>query len=176
MAATRITSREILDESIGNDDIAQNAGIDPSKLAVPDAAIIVGDANGQGSSVAMSGDGSLANDGTLTINDFAENQHGAVPGPDNTAVSNGYILRADGVWVPPQGAQVVENETPQPYSPPSQYYLTNVPLENSVRLFKNGVRQTPGSGNDYTMSGNIIIFEPGNEPQGGDVLLADYRF
>lgn len=176
MAATRITSRDILDESIGNDDIAPNAGIDPSKIAVPDAAIIVGDGNGQGSPVAMSGDGSLANDGTLTINDFAENQHGAVPAPDNTAVSNGYILRADGSWVPNDSAQVVENETPQPYSPPSQYYLTNTPIENSVRLFKNGIRQTPGSGNDYTMSGNIIVFEPGNEPEGGDVLLADYRF
>jgi hypothetical protein len=176
MAATRITSRDILDESIGNDDIAQNAGIDPSKLAVPDAAIIVGNANGQGSAVHISGDAYLSNDGSLSINGFGTDVRGVVPGPDFTAVSNGYILRADGSWVPNESAQVIENETPQPYSPPSQYYLTNVPLENSVRLFKNGIRQTPGSGNDYTMSGNIIVFEPGNEPEGGDVLLADYRF
>lgn len=47
----------------------------------------------------------------------------------------------------------------------------------TLRLYKNGIRQTPGSGNDYTVTEGTgtIVFEAGNIPQTGDTLLADYK-
>lgn len=44
----------------------------------------------------------------------------------------------------------------------------------SVVIYKNGVRQKPGAGNDYVFSGgNTITFEAGNIPATGAVLLYD---
>lgn len=45
-------------------------------------------------------------------------------------------------------------------------------VTGSVELYKNGVRQNPGAGNDYTVSGNIITMA--TAPLSGSVLLADY--
>ena len=56
-----------------------------------------------------------------------------------------------------------------------EFTLANVPIAGSVALYKNGLRQRAGAGNDYTISGDTITFEAGNIPQPGDVLLADYR-
>ncbi len=39
-------------------------------------------------------------------------------------------------------------------------------------VFKNGMAQLEGSGNDYTRSGATVVFEAGNLPQTGDNLLA----
>jgi hypothetical protein len=44
----------------------------------------------------------------------------------------------------------------------------------SLFLFKNGLAQTAGSGNDYTLAGNIITFQSGNVPESGTNLLASY--
>lgn len=44
----------------------------------------------------------------------------------------------------------------------------------SLLLFKNGILQRAGAGNDFTLSGLTVTFEPGNVPQTGDVLLATY--
>lgn len=176
MAITRVTSRDIQDQTIGNADVAADAGIAPSKLAVPEATIIVGDANGKGNPVNMDGDASLAADGTVTIENFAQGQDGFVPGPNAGAVGNGYVLRADGTWVPNGGSIIAENEVPQPTGQADQFTLANAPIGGSLRLFKNGIRQMPGAGADYTVAGNTITFEPDNVPQAGDVLLADYRY
>lgn len=45
---------------------------------------------------------------------------------------------------------------------------------NSLLLFKNGMLQRAGSGNDFTLSGSTVTFEAGNIPATGDVLLASY--
>lgn len=45
-------------------------------------------------------------------------------------------------------------------------------VTGSVELYKNGVRQAPGTGNDYTVSGSTITMEVA--PLTGAVLLADY--
>lgn len=161
MAVTRVTSRDLKDQSIGNDDISPDAGIEASKIAMPQGNFLVGDANGKGSPGSLPG--------------LAQDQSGLAPGPDATAVSNGFVLRADGAWVP-NGGSFAENETPQGTGQPHQFTLANAPGGNSLRLFKNGIRQMPGSGADYTLAGATISFEPDNVPQSGDVLLADYRF
>jgi hypothetical protein len=56
------------------------------------------------------------------------------------------------------------------------FTLANTPASGSLHLYKNGIRQRAGGGNDYTLSTATITFEAGNIPQTGDILLADYRF
>lgn len=46
----------------------------------------------------------------------------------------------------------------------------------SLMLFKNGMFQLVGSGNDFTLSGSTITFEAGNIPQTGDVIVAHYTY
>ncbi len=55
------------------------------------------------------------------------------------------------------------------------FTLANTPTSGSVHVYKNGIRQRSGAGNDYTISGGTITFLAGNLPQTGDILLADYR-
>lgn len=55
------------------------------------------------------------------------------------------------------------------------FKLTAAPVGQSLMLFKNGLLQRPGAGNDYQLSGSTITFEPGNIPQTGDVLMAFYQ-
>jgi hypothetical protein len=45
-------------------------------------------------------------------------------------------------------------------------------VTGTVELYKNGVRQNPGAGNDYTVSGQTITMAVA--PLAGTVLLADY--
>jgi hypothetical protein len=56
------------------------------------------------------------------------------------------------------------------------FTLAHTPTIGSVQLFKNGLRQRSGSGNDYTISTATITFESASIPQTGDILLADYRY
>lgn len=55
------------------------------------------------------------------------------------------------------------------------FTIANTPVAGSVHLYKNGLRQRPGAGADYTISGSTITFTAGNIPAGADTLLADYR-
>ena len=55
------------------------------------------------------------------------------------------------------------------------FTLAFTPIVGSQHLYKNGIRQKPGAGNDYTISGSTITFEPGNIPIVLDTLIADYR-
>jgi hypothetical protein len=48
-------------------------------------------------------------------------------------------------------------------------------VTDDLILTKNGLVQTPGSGNDFVLSGMTIVFEPGNIPSPGDALLATYQ-
>lgn len=57
----------------------------------------------------------------------------------------------------------------------STFTLSGTPLPtSSLFLFKNGLAQRVGSGNDYTLAGNIITFQAGNIPESGTNLLASY--
>ena len=55
------------------------------------------------------------------------------------------------------------------------FTLASTPVAGSVHLYKNGMRMTPGTGNDFTISGSTITFESGAIPLTNDTLLADYR-
>jgi hypothetical protein len=54
------------------------------------------------------------------------------------------------------------------------FTLANTPTAGTVGVFKNGIRQFVGAGNDYTISGLTLTFLAGNIPQTGDNLIADY--
>lgn len=54
------------------------------------------------------------------------------------------------------------------------FVLAHIPALGTERVYKNGLRQKPGSGNDYTITSDTITFESGNIPKIGDVILADY--
>ena len=55
------------------------------------------------------------------------------------------------------------------------FFLTDTPVpQGSLQLYKNGILQMSGVGNDYTFDTNTIIFEPTNIPPVGSNLLASY--
>jgi len=54
------------------------------------------------------------------------------------------------------------------------FTLASTPLANTLMLFKNGMLQRAGAGNDYTLATATITFLAGNIPQAGSVLLAAY--
>lgn len=56
------------------------------------------------------------------------------------------------------------------------YILAHTPVAGTLRLYKNGIRQNAGSGNDYVLATATCTFEAGNLPQTGDVVLADYTW
>jgi len=53
-----------------------------------------------------------------------------------------------------------------------EFTLANTPLEDSERVYLNGLLQEPGSGKDYTIDGNKITFT--TAPESGDVVLVSY--
>jgi len=53
-----------------------------------------------------------------------------------------------------------------------EFTLSNTPLEDSERVYLNGLLQEPGSGKDYTIDGNKITFTIA--PESGDVVLVSY--
>ncbi|MCS7054463.1 MAG: hypothetical protein NZM09_12140 [Ignavibacterium sp.] len=54
----------------------------------------------------------------------------------------------------------------------TEFSLVNTPLNDKLMLFRNGILLVPGQGNDYSISGNTIIFR--YAPQDGDNLFACY--
>ena len=52
------------------------------------------------------------------------------------------------------------------------FTLAGSAVTGTVELYKNGVRQNPGLGNDYTVSGSTITMA--TAPLTGSILLADY--
>ena len=55
------------------------------------------------------------------------------------------------------------------------FVLAFLPIAGSVHLWLNGILMNPGSGNDYTISGQTITMEVGVIPPLGATLLTSYR-
>jgi len=53
------------------------------------------------------------------------------------------------------------------------FTLANTPID-TPRIYVNGVRQKPGAGNDYTISGTTITFA--SAPLTGSNILVDYTY
>lgn len=54
------------------------------------------------------------------------------------------------------------------------FVFASTPNAGTLRVYKNGIRQKAGSGNDYQLATATVTFETGNLPQTGDILLGDY--
>lgn len=54
------------------------------------------------------------------------------------------------------------------------FTIPDVPIAGTEHIFVNGWLQISGSGNDYTISGSTITFEPSNIPESLDTLIASY--
>jgi len=100
------------------------------------------------------------------------------------APTDGYYLAYDGatqrfVWKDVDAMGVLEsdvicNEIPSGAVDGSNttYTLANIPAAGTVEVYLNGLLQEPGSGKDYTISGNTITFALA--PEAGDILLCSY--
>lgn len=53
------------------------------------------------------------------------------------------------------------------------FTLANTPITGSLQLYKTGILQNPGGGNDYTITGNTITYN--TAPASGQILLATYQ-
>lgn len=54
------------------------------------------------------------------------------------------------------------------------FTLAHTPLSGTLQLYRGGVRQQSGAGNDYTISGTTITFSV--TVSAGEILLADYQY
>ena len=66
----------------------------------------------------------------------------------------------------------VYNELPAVTANSATITLSNVPIAGSQQVYLNGVRQAPGSGNDYSITGDTITFA--FDLKTNDVVLVDY--
>lgn len=78
----------------------------------------------------------------------------------------------------PTGGTAVWSESPSGTINGSNtdFTIAHTPASGTLRVYKNGIRQHSGAGNDYTLATATITFLTGNLPQTGDTLLADYLY
>jgi hypothetical protein len=158
-----------------------------------DGYILVGDGTDV-NSVAVSGDVSLANDGSTQVTDLtiSSETQGDLLYFDGAnwvrladAASAGYVLTSDAAgglsWTAKtaigedyiQESEVsFEDETANCNGSQVAFTLSNSPVANSVQVFLNGLLQQQGSGKDYELSGTTVTF--GTAPESGDILLVHY--
>lgn len=69
---------------------------------------------------------------------------------------------------------VVTGERPAPLTPgsPLNFQLAQMPAAGTLRLFRNGLRQSPGV--DYTLQGQMILFVEHYAEDTSPVIVADY--
>jgi hypothetical protein len=103
--------------------------------------------------------GDAAATGSATVAARRDHKHGMMATPGGLTAAN-FVFG--------------EVPTGTPNGVLATFTIANAPTANTLRVYKNGIRQQVGAGNDYTFSGTTITFLAGNLPQTGDILLADY--
>jgi hypothetical protein len=159
MAATRITTQDIKDAAVTTAKIL-DANVTFAKLALAASEPGIIDSGSGLSKVKVNYSNFVAtgSDGQVLAKDSGE---------------------ASGLkWVPTTTGTAVFSEVPSGTvdGVNAAFTLANTPAANTLRVYKNGIRQKAGSGNDYQLATATITFEAGNLPQTGDVLLADYSY
>lgn len=155
MAATQITTRQIVNNAITTAKLAANA-------------------------VTLAILGIFSAKGDLVTYDGAAHQRLGV-GADGTVLTAD-STQANGIkWAAAGGggltaANFIFGETPAGTVNGTNptFTLANTPTSGTVRLYVNGIRQNNGSSNDWTISGGTITFVTASIPLTGDVILADY--
>lgn len=85
-----------------------------------------------------------------------------------------------GLEVPPSysslATNLVWNEVPSGSIDGINAAFTTLHIPTGLSVFLNGLKQTAGAGNDYTLSGQTITFNADCIPQTGDVIEVNYRY
>lgn len=58
----------------------------------------------------------------------------------------------------------------------SVFTFAHLPVSNTENVYVGGVRQTPGGGEAYVLSGSTLVFTPSSIPAIGSDVLADYYY
>jgi hypothetical protein len=90
-----------------------------------------------------------------------------------------YLLTAAAVGLSSNAGVLVWNEVPGGTinSTNDTFTLVHAPLSSTtMMLFKNGILQRAGAGNDFTLATLTITFLAGNIPQTDDILACTYQW
>jgi hypothetical protein len=68
----------------------------------------------------------------------------------------------------------VFNELPLVTAASANVTIINTPISGTLRVYLNGIRQAPGAGNDYTLTGNTVVFT--TTLNSTDVVVLDYEY
>ena len=158
MTATRITKQDLGASVFAAPGLTlgtvNTAGVSGQAVAT-DATILAFDATAP--STQAFGDAAVV--GVATVAARRDHKHAMMAAPGGLTAAN-----------------FIFNEVPTgtPNGVLATFTVANAPTANTLRVMKNGLRQQPGAGMDYTFSGTTITFLAGNLPQTGDILLVDY--
>jgi len=157
--------------SLVNADISTSAAIARSKLASGTAhRVVVNDASGvMIDAAAITASRALISnaDGIPTHSSVTSTELGYVSG-----VTSAIQTQLNGKL---SGSNLIVRETPSGAVNGSNvtFVLASTPVSGTELVFLNGLLQEPGSGNDYTISGDTITFE--TAPDTGDRIRVNYR-
>lgn len=179
MAATRITTQDIKDATITDADVAtankDGAVGTASMRTIGTPAVVLGTAAAVGSGQTALGTGATIVAFDVTVPSTQAFGDAAATGSAAVAArrDHKHAMPADPGTVP----TFVTGEVPSGTVDGSNadFTLASTPTAGSLAVYKNGIRQKVGAGNDYTLATATITFEAGNIPGTGDNLLADYR-
>lgn len=176
--ATAPTTSALADAAaVGSATVAARRDHKHGRESFATPAIVLGSAAAAGSATTP-----IRSDGTIAAFDATNPSTQAFS--DSPVVGTAaFAARRDhkhGMMANPGGyttANFIDNEVPSGTvnGVNATFTLANTPTAGTVHLYKNGIRQTPGAGLDYTISTATITMLAGNLPQTGDALLADYR-
>lgn len=192
MGSTRITSQDIRDGTIIGLDISLTGAINP--ISIANGSVTSGEfqqLNGIGSQADGISDANTLTNKTITgfSNNVAANYlltaTGVLPITGNAPTSGQVLTAGSGgslaSWQTPGGglatSNFVFNEVPAGTVDGNSdaFNLANTASSSgSIKVYKNGIRQTPGAGNDFHCNTTGIRFLPGNFPQTNDNVLVDY--
>jgi hypothetical protein len=157
MAVTRITTQLIADLAITTVKIAANA-VTLGKL---------GALNAKGALITYDGSDHVARtvgtNGQVLVADSA--QTSGLAWADSSSIGTGVPIGDMIFGETPTGAINGTND---------EFTLAEVPHQDTIRVYLNGVRMREGGSNDYEVMADTIMFQSGQIPQTGDILLVDY--
>lgn len=192
MAQTRITSQDILNDTIVNADINSAAAIDATKIANGTISNTeFQQLNGVGSAIAGISDAATLTNKILTglsntvAAQYLINNGKLILISGSSDPSSGQILTATSAtgaaWQSATTALSVSNfvfnETPSGTINGSNtiFGFLNSIQANTQQVFKNGLLMQTGASNDYTMTGVTgFVFVASQTPQVGDILVTHY--
>ena len=107
---------------------------------------------------------------SFTVSNTDANSATLAVDPDGTVTS---AIATVGYVQSITGTGEVVSELPTVTNGSTDVTLANAQVANSEKVYLNGIRQAPGSSNDYTVSGQTITFASALST--GDVVLVDYN-